>query len=60
MTLNRKKQILGDIMSHERTFRGHLKKSRAKSPFFVRDRENPASYTKFEENWYKKATWRYY
>ena len=35
MTLNRKKKSFrGHYVSHERTFRGHLKKSRAKSPFF--------------------------
>ena len=35
MTLNRKKANLrGHYVSHEREFRGHLKKSRAKSPFF--------------------------
>ena len=35
MTLNRKKaNFRGHYVSHERKFRGHLKKSRAKSPFF--------------------------
>ena len=35
MTLNRNiANFRGHYVSHERTFRGHLKKSRAKSPFF--------------------------
>ena len=35
MTLNRKKaNFRGHYVSHERKFSGHLKKSRAKSPFF--------------------------
>ena len=35
MTLNRKKaNFRGHYVSHERRFRGHLNKSRAKSPFF--------------------------
>ena len=35
MTLNRKiPNFRGHYVSHERKFRGHLKKSRAKSPFF--------------------------
>ena len=35
MTLNRKiANFRGHYVSHERRFRGHLKKSRAKSPFF--------------------------
>ena len=35
MTLNRKiANFRGHYVSHERKFRGHLKKSRAKSPFF--------------------------
>ena len=35
IAFNRNKQILGDIyVSNERKFRGHLKKTRAKSPFF--------------------------
>ena len=40
-TVNRKKaNFRGHYVSHERKVRGHLKKSRAKSPF-LRDRENP-------------------
>ena len=35
MTFNRKKaNFRGRYVSHDRKFRGHLKKSRAKSPFF--------------------------
>ena len=40
MTLNRKKaNFRGHYVSYERTFRGHLKKSRAKSPFFEGQRK---------------------
>ena len=45
MTLNRKKaNFRGHYVSYERKFRGHLKKSRAKSPI-LRDRENPGDCT---------------
>ena len=73
MTLNRKiANFRGHYVSHERKFRGHLKKSRAKSPFYIEGQGKPCFvkigppvpekkiFEVFFHIWVWRPSWSYY